>query len=64
VVESVVTYGAPHYVVADGPLLSHRRTLAGDRSEAGLKPKTPGVTLGLPSFGAPEPLPAVGCGVQ
>jgi tRNA-2-methylthio-N6-dimethylallyladenosine synthase len=51
-------------VVADGPLLSHRRTLAGDRSEAGLKPKTPGVTLGLPSFGAPEPLPAVGCGVQ
>jgi tRNA-2-methylthio-N6-dimethylallyladenosine synthase len=64
VVQSVVTYGAPHYVVADGPLLSHRRTLAGDRSEAGLKPKTPGVTLGLPSFGAPEPLPAVGCGVQ
>jgi tRNA-2-methylthio-N6-dimethylallyladenosine synthase len=64
VVESVVTYGAPHYVVADGPLLSHRRTLAGDRSEAGLKPKTPGVTLGLPSFGAPEPLPVAGCGVQ
>ncbi|WP_211304876.1 tRNA (N6-isopentenyl adenosine(37)-C2)-methylthiotransferase MiaB [Umezawaea tangerina] len=66
VVETVVTYGAPHYVVADGPLISHRRTRAGDMSEAGLKPKTPGITLGLPSFGAPEPLPAAvgGCAVQ
>ncbi|MEV8440298.1 tRNA (N6-isopentenyl adenosine(37)-C2)-methylthiotransferase MiaB [Actinosynnema sp. NPDC051121] len=65
VVETVVTYGAPHNLIADGPLLSHRRTLAGDRSEAGLKPKTPGVTLGLPSFGKPAPLPAAtsGCAV-
>ena len=64
VVETVVTYGAPHYVVADGPLISHRRTKAGDQSEAGIKPKTPGTSLGLPSFGAPAPLPAVvtGCG--
>ncbi|MCS7476575.1 tRNA (N6-isopentenyl adenosine(37)-C2)-methylthiotransferase MiaB [Umezawaea endophytica] len=65
VVETVVTYGAPHYVVADGPLISHRRTKAGDQSEAGIKPKTPGTALGLPSFGAPAPLPVVaGCGVQ
>ncbi|MET1072160.1 MAG: tRNA (N6-isopentenyl adenosine(37)-C2)-methylthiotransferase MiaB [Umezawaea sp.] len=66
VVETVVTYGAPHYVVADGALISHRRTRAGDMSEAGLKPKTPGITLGLPSFGAPAPLPAAvgGCAVQ
>jgi tRNA-2-methylthio-N6-dimethylallyladenosine synthase len=65
VVETVVTYGAPHNLIADGPLLSHRRTTAGDRSEAGLKPKTPGVTLGLPSFGKPAPLPAAtsGCAV-
>ncbi|MFJ6674114.1 tRNA (N6-isopentenyl adenosine(37)-C2)-methylthiotransferase MiaB [Actinosynnema sp. NPDC091369] len=65
VVETVVTYGAPHNLIADGPLLSHRRTKAGDRSEAGLKPKTPGVTLGLPSFGKPAPLPAAvgGCAV-
>ncbi|TQM80267.1 tRNA-i(6)A37 thiotransferase enzyme MiaB [Saccharothrix saharensis] len=65
VVETVVTYGAPHNLIADGPLLSHRRTKAGDRSEAGLKPKTPGVTLGLPSFGKPTPLPAAvgGCAV-
>ncbi|GAA3851498.1 tRNA (N6-isopentenyl adenosine(37)-C2)-methylthiotransferase MiaB [Saccharothrix violaceirubra] len=58
VVETVVTYAAPHNLIADGRLLSHRRTLAGDRSEAGLKPKTAGVTLGLPSFGKPAPLPA------
>ncbi|HEX6342675.1 tRNA (N6-isopentenyl adenosine(37)-C2)-methylthiotransferase MiaB [Umezawaea sp.] len=66
VVETVVTYGAPHYVVADGPLISHRRTRAGDQSEAGVKPKTPGTALGLPSFGAPAPLPTaeVGCGVR
>ncbi|MDU0291141.1 tRNA (N6-isopentenyl adenosine(37)-C2)-methylthiotransferase MiaB [Saccharothrix longispora] len=65
VVETEVTYGAPHNLIADGPLLSHRRTRAGDRSEAGLRPKTPGVTLGLPSFGTPAPLPAAvgGCSV-
>ncbi|MBM7776371.1 tRNA-2-methylthio-N6-dimethylallyladenosine synthase [Actinokineospora baliensis] len=63
VVETVVTYAAPHHLVADGPLLSHRRTRAGDNHEAGLRPKTPGVTLGLPGFGAPAPLAATGgCG--
>ncbi|MFD8500704.1 tRNA (N6-isopentenyl adenosine(37)-C2)-methylthiotransferase MiaB [Amycolatopsis sp. NPDC059657] len=63
IVETVVTYGAPHHLVADGDLLSHRRTRAGDNVEAGLRPKTDGVGLGLPSFGAPAPLPATtgGC---
>ncbi len=63
VVETVVTYGAPHHLVADGDLLSHRRTKAGDNSEAGLRPKTNGVTLGLPGFGAPAvtPEPVSGC---
>ncbi|WP_370942986.1 tRNA (N6-isopentenyl adenosine(37)-C2)-methylthiotransferase MiaB [Amycolatopsis sp. cg5] len=63
IVETVVTYGAPHHLVADGELLSHRRTRAGDNVEAGLRPKTDGVGLGLPSFGAPAPLPATtgGC---
>jgi tRNA-2-methylthio-N6-dimethylallyladenosine synthase len=65
VVEAVVTYGAPHHLVADGDLLSHRRTRAGDNAEAGQRPKTDGVSLGLPSFGAPAvpPAPAVtgGC---
>ena len=30
VVETVVTYAAPHHLNADGPLLAHRRTRAGD----------------------------------
>ena len=62
VVSTVVTYGAPHHLVADGDLRSHRRTKAGDNSEAGLRPKTNGVTLGLPGFGTPEPQARVsGC---
>ncbi|AXB48560.1 tRNA (N6-isopentenyl adenosine(37)-C2)-methylthiotransferase MiaB [Amycolatopsis albispora] len=63
VVETVITYGAPHHLVADGELLSHRRTRAGDNAEAGLRPKTNGVSLGLPSIGAPPPQPVAtgGC---
>lgn len=52
VVETTITYAAPHHLVADGDVLSHRRTRAGDNVEAGLRPKTKGVSLGLPSFGA------------
>ena len=44
VVETVVTYAAPHHLVADGPLLAHRRTRAGDAAES---PR--GVPLGLPT---------------
>ncbi len=63
VVETVVTYGAPHHLVADGAPLSHRRTRAGDAHAAGSKRPTTG--LGLPSFGTPPPQPvAAGCGVQ
>src|SRR5690606_20480315 len=53
IVETTVTYAAPHHLVADGALLSHRRTRAGDNAEAGQRPKTDGVSLGLPSFGKP-----------
>ncbi|HEY4454860.1 MAG TPA: tRNA (N6-isopentenyl adenosine(37)-C2)-methylthiotransferase MiaB [Pseudonocardiaceae bacterium] len=53
VVTATVTYGAPHHLVADGDLHSHRRTRAGDNWESGIRPKTSGVSLGLPSFGAP-----------
>lgn len=53
VVETVVTQAAPHHLVADGPLLSHRRTRAGDASEAGTRPTTPGVLLGMPRIGVP-----------
>ncbi|GAB2994332.1 tRNA (N6-isopentenyl adenosine(37)-C2)-methylthiotransferase MiaB [Amycolatopsis acidiphila] len=62
IVETVITYGAPHHLVADGEVLTHRRTRAGDNVEAGLRPKTDGVSLGLPSFGAPAALPVTsGC---
>ena len=58
VVETVVTKAGPHYLVADGPLLSHRRTAAGDAWEGGRTPSTPGVSLGMPGIGVPAPLPA------
>ena len=56
VVTSVVTYGAPHHLVADGPLVGHRRTRAGDRWAEGrgvvTQPTTPPATLlGMPRFG-------------
>jgi tRNA-2-methylthio-N6-dimethylallyladenosine synthase len=48
VVEVAVTYGAPHHLVADGPVVTHRRTRAGDAAD---RPR--GTGLGLPGFGAP-----------
>jgi tRNA-2-methylthio-N6-dimethylallyladenosine synthase len=39
--------------MADGALLTHRRTRAGDAHEAGTRPTTPGVLLGMPRVGAP-----------
>jgi tRNA-2-methylthio-N6-dimethylallyladenosine synthase len=47
VVTTKVTYAAPHHLNADGPLLLHRRTRAGDAHEA----RTPGVFLGMPLIG-------------
>jgi tRNA-2-methylthio-N6-dimethylallyladenosine synthase len=65
VVEVAVGYGAPHHLVADGPVLSHRRTRAGDAHEAGTRPGGAPTTLGLPVFGAPEPVTAApGCGTR
>jgi tRNA-2-methylthio-N6-dimethylallyladenosine synthase len=63
VVETVVTYGAPHHLVADGSLVSHRRTRAGDHFEEGIRPRTSGVGLGLPSFGPPASETVSGCTV-
>jgi tRNA-2-methylthio-N6-dimethylallyladenosine synthase len=64
VVEVAVTYGAPHHLVADGPLLTHRRTRAGDAHAAGTRPGGASTGLGLPGFGAPAPEPTVaGCAV-
>ncbi|GAA4854756.1 tRNA (N6-isopentenyl adenosine(37)-C2)-methylthiotransferase MiaB [Actinomycetospora corticicola] len=58
------TYGAPHHVVADGDVLGHRRTRAGDAHEAGTRPTTPRVGLGLPAMGKPQEQPVeTGCTV-
>ncbi|GAB2937692.1 tRNA (N6-isopentenyl adenosine(37)-C2)-methylthiotransferase MiaB [Rhodococcus aerolatus] len=53
VARTVVTAAAPHHLVADAPVLSHRRTRAGDAHAAGTRPRTPGTGLGLPGIGAP-----------
>ncbi|WP_431954695.1 tRNA (N6-isopentenyl adenosine(37)-C2)-methylthiotransferase MiaB [Nocardia lijiangensis] len=59
-----LTEAAPHHLIADAPIKTHRRTRAGDAHERGLTPKTEpiGVGLGLPKIGAPvlEPV-ASGC---
>jgi tRNA-2-methylthio-N6-dimethylallyladenosine synthase len=60
VVTTVVTSAAPHHLIADGPVLSHRRTRAGDAHEAGRRPRTVG--LGLPGLGVPVNQPeTAGC---
>ena len=53
VVTTTVTGAAPHHLIADAPLRSHRRTRAGDAHAAGQRPRTVG--LGLPSVGIPGP---------
>jgi len=53
VVETTVTYAAPHHLNADGPLLTHRRTRAGDAWEAANHEGPAPVLLGLPTLGAP-----------
>ncbi len=64
VVETVITYAAPHHLNADGEPLSHRRTRAGDAYEAGRVARTNGVSLGMPTIGAPKVTvaPAHACG--
>lgn len=63
-----VTEAAPHFLIADSPVYSHRRTSAGDAHERGITPKTApiGVGLGLPQIGAPLVVAAAaaGCGTE
>ncbi|TWF94112.1 tRNA (N6-isopentenyl adenosine(37)-C2)-methylthiotransferase MiaB [Saccharopolyspora dendranthemae] len=62
-VRTTITRAAPHHLVADADITGHRRTRAGDHWEEGVRPKTSGVSLGLPSIGAPasEPSAQQGC---
>ena len=52
IVTTTVTGAAPHYLLAEGSLTSHRRTQAGDLHEAGQATRTPGVSLGMPQLRA------------
>ncbi|GCA98552.1 tRNA-2-methylthio-N(6)-dimethylallyladenosine synthase [Mycolicibacterium sp. NCC-Tsukiji] len=56
IVTTTVTGAAPHHLIADTPIISHRRTRAGDAHAAGRKPTT-GVGLGMPQIGAPPVTP-------
>ena len=51
IVTTVVTAAAPHHLIADAGVLTHRRTRAGDRFAEGVRPVTPGVGLGMPGLG-------------
>jgi tRNA-2-methylthio-N6-dimethylallyladenosine synthase len=58
-VEVEITAAAPHHLISDAPPLSVRSTPAGDawESRQGRTTVQPGVSLGMPSVGAPAPLP-------
>ncbi|SFC30825.1 tRNA-2-methylthio-N6-dimethylallyladenosine synthase [Nocardioides terrae] len=59
VVTVAITRGAPHYLEADGAVLSIRRTRSGDAWEArtAAPAAAAGVSLGMPVVGVPAPLP-------
>jgi tRNA-2-methylthio-N6-dimethylallyladenosine synthase len=61
-VEVEITYAAPHHLVADGPVLAHRRTRSGDAWAARTAAPTSAVGLGMPAVGAPSPLEPTACG--
>lgn len=52
VVTTTVTGAAPHHLIADSAVHTHRRTKAGDAHAEGKRPRT-GVGLGMPGIGAP-----------
>ena len=53
VITTTITRAAPHHLIADGDVISHRRTRAGDA--AGQRPS--GVGLGMPGVGQPAAAP-------
>jgi tRNA-2-methylthio-N6-dimethylallyladenosine synthase len=59
IVITTVTGAAPHHLIADASLVSHRRTRAGDAHAAGTRPRTIG--LGLPPVGRPTIEESTGC---
>ncbi|MGY4651948.1 MiaB/RimO family radical SAM methylthiotransferase [Mycobacterium sp. URHB0021] len=70
IVTTTVTGAAPHHLLADGEVLSHRRTRAGEVHAAGQRPagaaepatSSLSVGLGMPGIGAPAEAPSsTGC---
>ncbi|MCS4536352.1 tRNA (N6-isopentenyl adenosine(37)-C2)-methylthiotransferase MiaB [Corynebacterium sp. HS2168-gen11] len=59
VITATITDAKPYFLIADSGVLSHRRTKAGDMTEAGQVPTTQpvGVGLGLPPVGKPAVAP-------
>jgi tRNA-2-methylthio-N6-dimethylallyladenosine synthase len=58
VITTTITRAAPHHLIADGDVICHRRTRAGDA--AGQRPS--GVGLGMPGVGQPAAAPeSQGC---
>jgi tRNA-2-methylthio-N6-dimethylallyladenosine synthase len=58
VVDVLITHAAPHHLIADGPVVSVRRTRAGDAWEHRTLPRQAGVSLGLPTVGPPLTAPS------
>jgi tRNA-2-methylthio-N6-dimethylallyladenosine synthase len=60
IITAVITGGAPHHLIADAGILTHRRTRAGDAHAAGQRPG--GIGLGMPAVGPPvAPVAPLGC---
>jgi tRNA-2-methylthio-N6-dimethylallyladenosine synthase len=63
IVTTVVTEAAPHHLIADAGILTHRRTGAGDAHAAGQRPR--GIGLGMPGIGQSQagqaPVEPLGC---
>ncbi len=60
IVTAVITDAAPHHLIADAGILTHRRTRAGDAHAAGQRPR--GVGLGMPGVGqSTRPVEPLAC---
>jgi tRNA-2-methylthio-N6-dimethylallyladenosine synthase len=59
IVTTKITEAAPHHLIADAGVLTHRRTRAGDAHAAGRRPRTTG--LGMPAVGPSAEREPLGC---
>ncbi|MEE2851540.1 MAG: tRNA (N6-isopentenyl adenosine(37)-C2)-methylthiotransferase MiaB [Actinomycetota bacterium] len=60
IITTVITDAAPHHLIADAGIVTHRRTRAGDAQAAGQRPG--GIGLGMPAVGPPAgPPEPLGC---